>query len=365
MITTLPIDLKIEIDEFLTKDEYENLKKNYKGKKIAFYVFLDNQNFKGQYLNGNAFHYDIADRIVEKIYKKMPLDLDVYTRHKFDINENRDNIRIGKTVYKTLIRKNGILLAIVGILIENEDLYYSDNFDAISLEAINLKTKNNNVEDFDITSFALTNSKKNLPAGDFAYKIDEIQLYFNKNAKEFDKENMRDITLEDVKEYIRANKIKPSELFDSYTILGSIEINENGIHLEGGDERIYNILRQKFKNYVPVKKDEFESFKKLNEEYLQIKPKYENYKSYFLDNIKKQKLNEYIESNQIDEKLKKFLLINSDDLKISDEGNIESEIKSFVDSYSKKFKILLETLNENNNGNHTEKPKSDSSKNYF
>jgi hypothetical protein len=367
MILSQAKKINLELQDFLSETEYNYLKTNYKGELVAFYVFIDNVDFKGQYIDGASFYYYISKQAIENIVANMQLNLPVYASHKKPNQNEIDRLDfIGKTIYKTTTYlRNGVFVGIVGFIIENKELYNSNNYDAISLEGRNLKLNGDNVEFIEITAFALTNSSENEPAGNFAYKIDEVQLYFKKND---DKISMADITFEDIKDYIRKNKIKPSELFDSYSIIGSIELKDGAIDFDGGDEKITNILKQKFKKYVIDEKEKIEQYKKYSEEYLNIKPKFEEYKNHYLENLKVNKLNEYLTNNQVDQKLQKFILKNLDDFKVESEEDLDKNLQSFINKQKEKFQIILEEFLKDSNNNHNNKENSNErerEQNYF
>lgn len=353
MIITLNKNLDLDINEFLSERDLNLLKSKYKGNLIAFYVFIDNLKFSGQYIDGTYFEYSISNQTIDHITKKIKIGTPVYASHR-KINQSEDERKdlVGEVVYKTTAFYKNFYVGIVGIIITNLDLFRSKNFDAISLEAINSKVDftKNEIIDFDIKAFALAESDKNPPHGTLAYKIDEMQLYKNNITKEQKGgANMSEITFEDVKEYIRKKGLKPSDLFDSYSIIGHIEIENGKISFEGGDSRIIDILNKKLKKHNLVDEESYKTLRERSEKYLEIEPEYKKYKEQYLQMRKVELLNDYLQKNNIDDKLKAFINKNIDSLNINDENEIGTSIQNFIKTQEEKFKEIIKIFNPEQN----------------
>ncbi len=160
--------------------------------------------------------------------------------------------------------------------------------------------------------------------------------------------NKINITLEDVKEYIRRNNIKPSQIFDSNSIIGFIKIGES-IEFEGGDTAITSILEKKLKDKIINDKNEFTNLLNIKTEYEKIKEDYFNLKRSEIRTKLKNMINEKAKDYNLDDKAIKFL---TSDKIINDYNKLEinnEDINSFLKEKLEIFKEITNLISEQDN----------------
>lgn len=342
---------KIELNflDFLTDEELTLLKKNYKNSLVAFYIYIDSTEFIAYDIDGIRYDYIIKPETIYKINDNLKLGTKVFYQHAKN-DKNREGY-IGYIIYKKVLENQGIYFGIVGILIENEKLYNQHNLDSISLEGIPLKIENNELKTLKITAFALDNSEVHQPACKFAYRLKEIQLnkknFVNNQESETEKENM-DLNLEIIKKYISENDIKPHQIYDSYSIIGSIEIENGNFNVEGGDKKITEILKTKLKKYYLADQNEYTKIKNQLNDFEKIKSEYQEYKNFYVYNNVKNFLEKYVKENSLNKKLASYLMLE-DNIKNFKFDNLDEDLKKYVNAKSKEFENLNKIFSEIDN----------------
>jgi hypothetical protein len=150
---------------------------------------------------------------ITKLYEKLMVGINIFHDHNLD-NSHEGRTPIGELVGKALKTVAGKLSALAIIYIRPE--YKHLPLDVASIEAdVDLMETSKNVYEVDVsevTGIALGNSSVNRPGFPGATLLAQVQG-FEKYHSKFNKGSGKMETVDEVREFIKVNKIKPTDLF--------------------------------------------------------------------------------------------------------------------------------------------------------
>lgn len=198
-------------------------------------------------------------------------------------NHSSDNSHEGRKPVAEIIGKglrvvNGKLHAIAVAWFQDPN---DSAYDVISLESPRARwTEDGNVEDIDpVTGFAVGRSGQQTPAFPEARMLAAIQCFLpEEKSGEQKQQEKKTMTIEEVKRAIVDNGWSPTTLFDSNSILGSIEISDGTIKIDGGDARVTKILEKKVSGLVVVPAQEYAKAKEALEFKAKVEPEVQNFR---------------------------------------------------------------------------------------
>ncbi len=341
-----------EIQDLFEINELNDIIRNNKNKKIGFYIIFGEGEYSYQTSEGDVIKTFVNSDSVKRTYEKIKFNrnLKVFDRHleNYEIILNQDNRIAAGEIYRFYLKKINNKLYIIAVAIFEKN-FNLDLYPNASLEGELFYSGDNQTIDYiNILSFAIFNEEngfKQLYSD--AGLINYITSYKKKEI-DMTESNKINITLEDVKEYIRRNNIKPSQIFDSNSIIGFIKIGES-IEFEGGDTAITSILEKKLKDKIINDKNEFTNLLNIKTEYEKIKEDYFNLKRSEIRTKLKNMINEKAKDYNLDDKAIKFL---TSDKIINDYNKLEinnEDINSFLKEKLEIFKEITNLISEQDN----------------
>lgn len=371
---------KNDILSILGSEEVYNLQKRYPNRKIGFYILFGEGKYGYQTGEGSISEIYVNKDMVIRSYRLLQNEFGfVYDRHPTpsEIFSNVDNrVPIGEIVGYYLRNINGKSYIIASAIFD-KNINLENDYKNASLEGL-LIGNNNSINAIKIKDFAIFEENENLrqlysDAGliytIMSYKdnkvFSSIEKVETKKQEEQESTNTKrsenmNISFEDVKRYIRDNKIYPSQLFDSNSILGLINVNEKGIEFEGGDPNITSIIKKKLKDKVFVDSEKYTNYEKLEKEYEKIKPEFIAYKTMEFRNRAKEDIFKKSKELNIDDKLLKFLTSEKSLNKISysEDKDYEKMLNDYLKDSTEYYKEIEKIFKEEEK-NETKENKSD------
>lgn len=163
--------------------------------------------------------YNYLSTVIKKLFNKLKKGTDIFFRHTE--NESPSREVIGKVVGKELVEENGILSTNAVIYIKPN--WRGKQLDIASIEAMIMADQNSGeVLDIDeISGIALSNSTLE-DSGFPNAKLLESLAFFAKKQEE----GTEQMTIQEMKDYIKANNTSITELFDLDNIMSNEDVNK-------------------------------------------------------------------------------------------------------------------------------------------
>jgi len=277
---------------------------------------------------------DAIGKLVRRIYPGLKLfhnheETNVYDESRTEIGE------VAGSMAKTI---DGKFSAVIAAYIYPE--YKNLPLDIASVEADILI--NNDVSDDihavdvdDVTGIALGNSAVNRPGFPGATLLGELQAFAGQSQHNKGGGDV-DITISDVKDFIKAEKVKPSDLFgldaltDDPSVKGFVDAERK--EASSGEyahrKRTDTKFDEERENWEKEKKKKDDEIKNLKTEGAKIKAA-----DLFSTKAKERKL---------DDRQKKFVVAKQKDFMPEDLDNLDKEVDKFMDSKLEEYKKTAE-----------------------
>jgi hypothetical protein len=206
-----------EVLSLIPASEYQRIKDRDASPMFKAYVIGHEGESRGKAIGMGTVVARWMRSAIENLYKKLHAGLQVFHNHALT-NEHEGRIPIGEVVSKAL-RTIGDKLATIAIVYIKPE-FRNLPLDIASIEA-DVRFKEDRaraVYDADvdeITGIALGNSSMNSPGFEGATLLAQVQAFAkkSKHTTHFAGGNTMDFTIEDVKTFIKAEHLKPSDLF--------------------------------------------------------------------------------------------------------------------------------------------------------
>lgn len=217
-------------------------------------------------------------RAVEAVRNAVTTGIQCFAGNHSSDNSHEGRKPVAEIIGKGLRVVNGKLHAIAVAWFQDPN---DSAYDVISLESPRARwNEDGNVEDIEpVTGFAVGRSGQQRPAFPEARLLAAIQCFLpEENNGEQKRQEKKAMTIEEVKRAIADNGWSPTTLFDSNSILGSIEISDGTIKIEGGDARVTKILEKKISEFVVVPAKEYAKAKEAIEFKAKVEPEVQNFR---------------------------------------------------------------------------------------
>lgn len=215
-----------EVLELVPASAYARIKAQDENPVFRAYVIGHEGEAKPQMLGKGQIISQWFKSAITKLYEKMKTGLNIFHDHQLD-NSHEGRTPIGELVGKALKTVAGKLSALAIIYIRPE--YRHLPLDVASIEAdVDLMETSKNVYEVDVsevTGIALGNSAVNKPGFSGATLLAQVQG-FEKYHSKFNKGSGNMETIDDVREFIKVNKVKPSDLFSVDTLTDESVVKE-------------------------------------------------------------------------------------------------------------------------------------------
>ncbi len=276
-----------------------------------------------------------AKSAIQKLYQKIKLGLELFMGHDdpAKMNVHNDREQVGEVVGKDLREIEGRLSTVVVGYIYPP--YKNLKLDTPSIEAfinVDPDKENDEVDVEAVTGIALADKSYEMPGFPHAGLLAQLQAFTTDHTTKGGKD-MAELTIGKVIDFIRTEKVRPSELYKK------AEITEDPI--------VEEIIKEKNPN-------EYEARKRVEREHEKEKDEWEKEKKNLEDKLKdlkvkaaKTSIGEKLESIVKDRKLsdqeQRFIKRNVDKFKVEDpddEKTVEREFDKFVDSQLDEFEAI-------------------------
>jgi len=212
----------------------------------------------------NEFNREIVLKyvksIIRKIYQTLQTDIPAYFRHYTEADKYTRE-EIGTIVGKTIIDNDGILETIAIIYIKPG--WRDKELDVASLEGIIEIVDDTVVNVKEIEAIALSNKNIDSPGFPNAKLIQQLNYFVTEKINHIKPEEIKNMRLDDVIEFVKANAVQPNQLFDIEQIIGDKDVDARiKRELQTKHEHIRRV-EEKLKTVEEERKKEYES---LNEQ---------------------------------------------------------------------------------------------------
>lgn len=263
---------------------------------------------------------------VEKLHERISAGLQLFNGHQPGTNDQAGRIPIGEVVGKRAMRIGERLSSVVACYIYPSFRHLP--LDVASIEAeVKMETEGRGglyVADVDrVTGIALGNSAVSQPGFAGATLLGELQAFAASKRVEDD---LMDLTLEDVKAFLRQAKVKPSDLF-GLEELGS-DPSVIGLSESRVKERVAGVWREKKEaeeKLEKLQKEQGEKEAALSKQIVDLK--ISQARSNLGSLFEKER-----EGRKLDDRQTKFVQNRLDRFKPSDPDKVAEEFKTYLDS---------------------------------
>jgi hypothetical protein len=153
---------------------------------------------------------------IEKLADKLKPGLKLFHQHGDETNEHGGRVEIGEVVGRTIKRIADKVSAVMIAYIKPEFRYIP--LDVASIEADTEMTDDGDFDVKEITGIALGNSAVNKPGFPGATLLAQIQAFAKSHVRDGGEGGQMSFTIEEVKEFLKAERVKPSDLFGAETL---------------------------------------------------------------------------------------------------------------------------------------------------
>jgi len=336
-----------EILEMIPPYIYEDIKR--RDKKPLFKAFVVGQegkseaNWVGVGKIVKTWFADAIGKLSRKIFPRMPL----FHNHD-ETNSQENRTPIGEVAGSRTKTIKGLFSAIIAAYIYPE--YRKLPLNIASVEA-DLNIDSNDIEGdvrapnvADVDAIALGDERVGRPGFPGATLISELQMFANKFEHNTPKGGDMEITKSEVLEFIRSEKLAPSDLYSNSELTADVFV-ANYVKEEGKRASVSEFARRKEaeEKLEALKKEHDENVKTIKDENAKLKSENAASKSgdIFTKKYKDRKLTPQ-QVKFIESKRKKFTPENPDE--------IDKEIDAFLDDKVTEFKEIAETFGIKDDG---------------
>jgi hypothetical protein len=213
-----------EVLSMIPASEYERIKQSDPSPVFKAYVIGHEGESEGRVVGGGNVVARWVRSAIDKLYNKLALGIALFHDHA-QTNEHAGRVAIGEIVGKALRTIKDRLSVIAVAYIRPEFRHLPLDVASIEADLRFIEDRKRNVYQADvdeITGIALGNSAVNKPGFAGATLLAQVQAFADGKSRQrsfqFDGggENM---TLEEIIEHIKTNKIRPSDLFGAATLV--------------------------------------------------------------------------------------------------------------------------------------------------
>jgi hypothetical protein len=278
-----------------------------------------------------------AKKAIQKMFQKIKLGLELFHGHDKPENMNAHNDReqIGEVVGKDLRDIDGRLSTVVVGYIYPP--YKKLKLDTASIEAfVNVDPDGDDENEIDvesITGIALADKNYETPGFPHAGLLAQLQAFTTDHTTKGGNEMAEQLTIGKVIDFIRSEKVRPSELFKKAEIVG--------------DPIVEEVIKEKNPN-------EYEARKRIENEHEKEKQEWEKEKEELKKSLKDlgakaakttitEKVKDILKQRKLSDQEQRFIKRNLDKFKIDepdDEKAIEKNLDRFIDDQVDEFEAI-------------------------
>lgn len=326
-----------EIMSIIPSDQYIRIKEEDENPMFRAYVVGHEGESEGKIVGIGTVVKTWFKSAIEKIRDKLQFGLPIFHRHDMT-NEHEGRTPIGEVVGKTL-RTIKDKLSVVAVAYIKQDFRHLP-LDVASIEADVDLRESHGIHEADvqkITGIALGHSSTQKPGFEGATLLSQIQAFASQS--QYNKRGGNMITINEVKDFIKAEGIKPSDLF--------------GVDILSDDPSVKGLISSEVKSNVSGeyahRKREAETFDKLKEEWgTKDKAKDEEILTLKKANLKFTVPEIYVEikkERNFNEKEEKFMdKAVKKNFNPEDSDTIKADLNKFLDEQVDEFKEIAKDV---------------------
>lgn len=331
-----------ELLEMIPASEYKRIKEEDPTPLFRAYVIGHEGESAGKLVEGGNIVSRWFRSAIEALYRKIQAGIKLFHDHA-ETNEHEGRVPIGEVVGKALRTIKQKLSTIIVAYIKPD--FRGIPLDVASIEAdlvFNKDSKGTYTSDVEqVTGIALGNSAINRPGFPGASLLAQVQAFAERRPKikasRFNREKEGgEMTLDEILEFIRTNKTKPSEIFDTDEL--------------AGDPIIKGFVKDASKG---TSLNEYHARKRVEDEFAKAKTDYEAKIKVLEEKTSKQDaeiakarvptlFKKEAESRKLTDQQKKFIEKRLDKFKVTAPDKFEDEFKKHLDTEVEEFNTTAE-----------------------
>lgn len=321
-----------DVMAMIPASEYARIKQTDDHPEFRVYaVAHEGESKGGMSTDGKTIVYTVkkwARHAIESIAAKMQFGMAIFNLHGNAANDHAGRQPIGEVVGRAVKTIGNTLYALAVAYIKPE--YRKQTMDVASIEAdVLFNPQTRNVDVNSVTGIALGDNSNMRPGFPGATLQAVIQ--------EFDRKGDT-MTAEDVKEAVKALRLRPSEVF------GASELTADPVVNEHVNDRTKGEYAHRMRTDDALKKLQADFDARVAEAVKPHQEKAARYEGIVIKTTAAQKLASVAKERKLDEKQAKFLTGELEAFKCADEAKLDADLGAFIDGSLKKYNAMAELL---------------------